>query len=61
MTTAVAAPTVPPAAAPADPLPTAADGPRLPPRPVPTLAVGDAVIMEINGDRQALTWAKKDG
>lgn len=61
MTTAVAAPAVLPAAPPAGPPTTPADGVRLPPRPVPTLAVGDAVIMEINGDRQALTWAKKDG
>lgn len=60
MTAAVADP--PPSAA-GPTAPTAAPPPtaRLPPRPVPTLAVGDAVIIEINDDRQALMWAKKDG
>ena len=43
-------------AAPADPSP----APR-PPRPPPTVADGDAAILDINGDRQALVWVKKNG
>ena len=66
MTSAVAAPPPPTAATPAgaDANAAACDASapaRLPPRPVPTLAPGDAVIIEINGDKQALMWAKKDG
>lgn len=30
-------------------------------RPPPTVADGDAAILDINGDRQALVWVKKKG
>ena len=43
-------------AAPADPSP----APR-PPRPPPTVADGDAALLDITGDRQALVWVKKIG
>ena len=68
MTTATAALPVdaPPSTAPA-PAPTpAADAPPAsawptPPPCVPVIQEGDAFILDINGDRQALMRARKDG